>query len=597
MNNFLEQAPPEPKQHWFKSSWLIMPLVIILIGSIIFVGQKLIKSDGQVQGEKIVSPVKLVKTMVLSPDNNGQTNITTVGTVKADSKVDVVAMVNGTVRGIYFKVGDIVSANQVLVSLYDSTLLANLNNAQTNVSNMQLSYDSNQRSLDENIRQAELGVRRAQESAASAEIGLQTAQDNLTNTQNLQAKNKEDINNNAIISYYNYLNTAVGVLDQINYILAAEKDSSQLAGVSFTLGVKNLQTLNDAKNDYLTVRHLYNQLNERAVDNSYLIDATRSVAALLNQIKILIDDTLTVLNNTIASASFSESALVAQKNSFLGLRSNIIGAQSAAQATLNSLQNIDLTNKQQLDALENAVKIARSQLTLANTGSETASAAFNGAQKNKEQALVGAKAALDNARGQLNIIQTQVADLSLKAPIAGIISQKSVELGSEARAGQILAEVSQSDAVKIVIGISSADVYRIKLGQKAVINDNLEGIVTRIDPAADITTKKVTVEITYDNKDKKLIPETFMDVKLPVSGQSAGPLSGSFFLPLPAVSITPSETFVFLLKEGKASKVLVELGAAEGEKIEVTSGLRNGDEVIVEGNKELEDGNLVEIIK
>ncbi|MEK7067977.1 MAG: HlyD family efflux transporter periplasmic adaptor subunit, partial [Patescibacteria group bacterium] len=334
---------------------------------------------------------------------------------------------------------------------------------------------------------------------------------------NLQAKNKEDINNNAIISYYNYLNTAVGVLDQINYILAAEKDSSQLAGVSFTLGVKNLQTLNDAKNDYLTVRHLYNQLNERAVDNSYLIDATRSVAALLNQIKILIDDTLTVLNNTIASASFSESALVAQKNSFLGLRSNIIGAQSAAQATLNSLQNIDLTNKQQLDALENAVKIARSQLTLANTGSETASAAFNGAQKNKEQALVGAKAALDNARGQLNIIQTQVADLSLKAPIAGIISQKSVELGSEARAGQILAEVSQSDAVKIVIGISSADVYRIKLGQKAVINDNLEGIVTRIDPAADITTKKVTVEITYDNKDKKLIPETFMDVKLPVS--------------------------------------------------------------------------------
>ncbi|MEK7173122.1 MAG: hypothetical protein AAB740_04060, partial [Patescibacteria group bacterium] len=68
MNNFLEQAPPEPKQHWFKSSWLIMPLVIILIGSIIFVGQKLIKSDGQVQGEKIVSPVKLVKTMVLSPD-------------------------------------------------------------------------------------------------------------------------------------------------------------------------------------------------------------------------------------------------------------------------------------------------------------------------------------------------------------------------------------------------------------------------------------------------------------------------------------------------------------------------------------------------
>ena len=129
-----------------------------------------------------------------------------------------------------------------------------------------------------------------------------------------------------------------------------------------------------------------------------------------------------------------------------------------------------------------------------------------------------------------------------------------------------------------------------------MINDNLEGIITRIDPSADATTKKVTVEITYDNKDKKLIAETFVNVKIPVNGEQ-GMASNNFFIPLQAIAITPNEKFVFIVKDGKAAKIAVELGITEGEKIEVRNGLKNGDEVIVEGNKELEEGNVTEIIK
>src|SRR3989338_366758 len=593
MGNFLEQASVQ-NQNRFKSSWFIIPLAIILIGSIIFVFQNFVKNNGQVQGEKVANVAPQVKTMVLGGDGNGQANIATVGTVKADSKVEVVAMVNGTARGVYFKTGDTVTAKQVLISLYDSTLLANLNNAQTNAGNMQLSYDSNQRTLDENIRQAELGIRRAQESVGSVAIGLQTAEDNLANARNLQEKNKEDIKNNAVISYHNYLNAVSSGLDQVNYLLGEDKDSGQLPGISSTLGVTNLQTVTDAKNKYTLTRAVYFAQDKAGVNTDDVLAGVKAVAQLLSQTKDLIDSTIAVLNHTIANSNFPDSALMAQRSLFSNLRSTVINAQVAAQATLNSLQNVDLVNKQQLDALQNAVNIARSQLTLAQTGYDTAVAALASARKGKEQALIGAKAALDNARGQLNIIQTQAADLSVEAPIAGVVTQKSVELGGEVRAGQKLAEISQNDAVKIIVGISSEDVYKIKLGQPAAINDNLAGAVTRIDPAADAMTKKVTVEITYDNKDKKLIAETFVDVKMPVQSQSAGPLAGSFFVPLQAVSITPNETFVFIVKDGKAAKIPVELGITEGEKIEVTSGLRNGDEVITEGNKELEEGQNVQ---
>ena len=574
MANFLEQASVQ-NQNRFKSSWFIIPLAIILIGSIIFVFQNFVKNNGQVQGEKVANVAPQVKTMVLGVDGNGQANIATVGTVKADSKVEVVAMVNGTARGVYFKTGDTVTAKQVLISLYDSTLLANLNNAQTNAGNMQLSYDSNQRTLD-------------------VAIGLQTAEDNLANARNLQEKNKEDIKNNAVISYHNYLNAVSSALDQVNYLLGEDKDSGQLPGISSTLGVTNLQTVTDAKNKYTLTRAVYLAQDKAGVNTDDVLAGVKAVAQLLSQTKDLIDSTIAVLNHTIANSNFPDSALMAQRSLFSNLRSTVINAQVAAQATLNSLQNVDLVNKQQLDALQNAVNIARSQLTLAQTGYDTAVAALASARKGKEQALIGAKAALDNARGQLNIIQTQAADLSVEAPIAGVVTQKSVELGGEVRAGQKLAEISQNDAVKIIVGISSEDIYKIKLGQPAAINDNLAGAVTRIDPAADAMTKKVTVEITYDNKDKKLIAETFVDVKMPVQSQSAGPLAGSFFVPLQAVSITPNETFVFIVKDGKAAKIPVELGITEGEKIEVTSGLRNGDEVITEGNKELEEGQNVQ---
>ncbi|MFA6551266.1 MAG: efflux RND transporter periplasmic adaptor subunit [Patescibacteria group bacterium] len=594
--NFLNQKNKINLKSRLKHPAVIIAAIIILLGTNIFAAQKLFVNQGKIQGEKLVNAAKQVKTMELGVDGNGQANIETTGTVKADNQVDIFALAAGTVKGIYFKTGDKVSAGQLLVSIYDSTIAASLANAQTSVNNMQLSLNSNERTLAENIKQAELGVKRAQESIESAKIGLQTAQDNLANGQNLQEKSKEDIKNNAVIAYYNYLNAVNNALDQINYLIGAEKDGMQLPGVALTLGVKNSQTLTDAKNRYLSIDDIYQQQTQVEINGDNIMAGSASTVKLLSQTKDLIDATIIVLNNTIANSNFIESALVSQKNSFSGLRTTIINTQTAAQATLNSLQNIDLTNKREIDTLQNAVNISQNQLTLAQTGYDTAVGALQSAKEGKDQALVGSKAALDNARGQFNVLQTQAADLAVKAPIAGQITQKSVEIGSEMSIGKKVAQISQTDAVKIVTGISSADIYKIKIGDKANINEKLQGVITNIDPAADSATKKVTVEISYDNKNKDLIPETLVNVKIPVNGE-LGISGGSFFVPLQAVAITPNEKFVFIIKDGKAIKVAVESGMTEGEKIEIKNGLKNGDQVVVEGNKELENEDLIEITR
>jgi len=64
---------------------------------------------------------------------------------------------------------------------------------------------------------------------------------------------------------------------------------------------------------------------------------------------------------------------------------------------------------------------------------------------------------------------------------------------------------------------------------------------------------------------------------------------------LKAVTITQTEKYVFLVKDGKAVKTSVELGESEGDKIEVVSGLQDGDEIIIEGNRGLSGNEIVEV--
>ena len=133
----------------------------------------------------------------------------------------------------------------------------------------------------------------------------------------------------------------------------------------------------------------------------------------------------------------------------------------------------------------------------------------------------------------------------------------------------------------------------------AIINDNLGGVIGHIDPAADPMTKKVKVEIAFDNKDKELIPETFVDITIYTTEENNANSvfsADSFLVPLKAVTITQTEKYVFLAKEGKAIKTTVEIGQTEGNKVEITAGLNNGDELIIEGNRNLEGDEGIEII-
>ena len=564
----------------------IVAIFILLIAVGVFANSR---KNNQVTEEKLEEAV-LVETSLVS-DLKQKSYIEATGVVKAETQIDVVALTRGTVQSVQFENGDVVKAGQVLVQLYDSTTLTNLNNALTSYNNVKLGFDTTRRLAEESVRQAELGLKNAEESVRSSEIAIKAAEEALANAENLQAREVEDLKNSTLIAVNGYLNSINSTLDQIDYILNVE-ETSQLPGISGTLGAMDTTSISLAENLYVIARDEYNRILKLPLNSNSTQSVLSQVVVNLAQTRSAVDALIVVLDNTVPSSTFSDAALLAQKNSFAGIRTSIVNSSTSAQSQLQALQNQPILQKQQRDALVNAVSSAKSQGDLALLALSNARVALEQAKQGSEQQIIGAQSSLDGAQGQLSLIQSQVSDLTLKATISGQITSKNIEIGSEVNIGQKVAVIAQSDLLKIKIDLTSDEVYSVKLGQKVIINDSLEGVITNISPSADVVSRKVAVEIIFDNTEKELIPETFVTVNIPLTEVK----SSRILIPLKAVTITQTERFVFVVNEDNTvRRVLVEIGQISGDSIEVLSGLSDADNLVIAGNKQLSDGDLVTV--
>ncbi len=542
-----------------------------------------------------------VKTVTLDFSTNATGEINTVGTVNADASVDIVALAGGTVRSLLFKVGDEVLKNQLLAQIKNEQYSANYLTSQAGLANALNTLEQAQRVADDAIKQAQIGVDNSQKTIEQAQIGLQSAQDNLANVTNLQDKDSQDTKNNAVIAFSDFINTADNALEQVNYILDVNNEGVRLPGIGSGLGAKDPTSVTKADGAYTAARAAYNGLRALQPTADTITDVMKQVVIMLNQTRLAVNDTITVLDNTVTSLNFTDASLNAQKQQFANLNSGVVNTLNGAQQTLDGLENTGLVNKQDMDVLANAVKAAENQLAAAQVGYDNALAVLDAARQAKAQQLAASQTAVDAARGQRDVLGTQIADLSITSPIAGKITAKAVEVGTEVSPGQKIATVARTNVVKIEINLPSEDIYRIRLGQEAVLENNATGTVTLIDPAADPITKKVRAEIVFDNRNGELITGTFINVTLPVA-QLEKTTSDSVFIPLRAVSVTQTENYVFTVATDPATgqttarKTTVTIGSTQGALIEIVDGLHNGDELIVEGNKSLEDGDVIKVV-
>lgn len=538
--------------------------------------------------------IKKVVTEIVAPNNQKKESIKIVGKALSANSVDVVALTQGTLEGIFFELGEKVSKNQTLAFLSNGMTSTNMQTAQSSYLSMVSNLDIARRSADEQVRQAEVGVQNALESVRLAEISLSSAEANYKNSGQIQIKNNQDTKEKAIIACDDYLNFAKNILDNVNYIIG-EDSGEQLDGIANTLAVKNSTTLNRAKSDYYLAKTKYSSLKSVKVTSDNVLTYLKSVSDLMVLVNQTVYDTVIVLDNTIANNSFSEATLMSQRSIYKDILSSVVGTQSRIQSSLSSLENLDLNDDKLWDSLKTAVDSSKSQLEMAKVAYDNSLINLERAKQGREQQILSAQMSIDSSLGQLNLTREQFSDLTLKAPIEGQITKKGVDLGTEVNSGQMIAQISQTGQVKVEINLSSDDVYLVKTGQKVLINNQHEAKIDFISPVADEVTRKVRAEINIDNEDNKLVPGTTVDVEIFLQSDDLGEVSDdSFFIPLRALNVNQIENFVFVVVDGKAVKTEVEIGEQRGASIEIISGLSNKDVLVVDGGKSLKDGDTVE---
>jgi membrane fusion protein (multidrug efflux system) len=201
------------------------------------------------------------------------------------------------------------------------------------------------------------------------------------------------------------------------------------------------------------------------------------------------------------------------------------------------------------------------------------------------------KAALENA-------ELMLARCTIKAPISGVIRRLDAKEGLLLGVSDPVAEILQVDRVKAVVGIPESDVALVKnikevhLTIQALDNRKVVGLHHFLASSPENGARLYRLELAIDNTDNLIMPGMFVRAQL-----VKRVINNAVAVPLFTVIKREDQKFVFVEQDGVAKKQPVELGIMEDWLVQVTKGLSPGDQVVVEGHRDIDDGNKLKIVR
>jgi RND family efflux transporter MFP subunit len=216
----------------------------------------------------------------------------------------------------------------------------------------------------------------------------------------------------------------------------------------------------------------------------------------------------------------------------------------------------------------------------------------------KTKALT-AKADTDSAAEALKVAEVNLRDSFVRAPIDGTIQTRTVETGQYVNAGFLMATLLRADPLLLRFQVEPQDAPRIKPGMTAKFKmretqDDYEAKITLVAGAADPTTHTVGVTSEVHSEKKYwLRPGSFCDVEIDVGATRDAPV-----IPRAATRATDHGYIVYVVNGDHADERPVTLGmnTKEGD-VEVRSGLKSGDLIVVRGVESMTNGALVRASK
>ena len=252
-------------------------------------------------------------------------------------------------------------------------------------------------------------------------------------------------------------------------------------------------------------------------------------------------------------------------------------------------------------------RLIQAQYEAAETGYELAKDTFNRFEALHADSIIStqdynsAKAQRDQAQAQLNQVEKQLQDAKIEAPFTGRIEERFIRSGELINPGLPVVRLVNTDQIRVLAGVPerySGEIQEgsdVQISFRTVNNDSMESQITYASNVLDPETRTYAIEIEMQNSGQLIKPEMVVDLML-----KRRTLQDVIIVPRTSVLRDENGQSVFIAREENGRKfarlVDVETGSASGPLIQITSGLSAGDELVVTGVRNLNEGDALNIL-
>jgi len=195
------------------------------------------------------------------------------------------------------------------------------------------------------------------------------------------------------------------------------------------------------------------------------------------------------------------------------------------------------------------------------------------------------KAQLAQAEARLQELKINLQNTTVTSPVDGFVGKRNVDPGAMVSQNTPIASVVDISKLKMVVNVVEKDIRLVTVGDSGDVDvdaypgEKFRGRIARVAPVLDPATRTATMEIEIANNDQRLKPGMYARVSLNVEERK-----NTLVAPKNAVIDFESKRGVWMANEDNRAKfVPVELGIEDTDRIEITSGLKEGDKIVTTG--------------
>lgn len=220
-----------------------------------------------------------------------------------------------------------------------------------------------------------------------------------------------------------------------------------------------------------------------------------------------------------------------------------------------------------------------------------------------------AQSTFEQAKATLEQATVQYENGILRAPFDGQVATVNFDINEMVSAGQQVIKIVNANTVKAKLQVPSVDIGKISEGKSVVArfpsipDTQFTGIVYRMDEAVDPATRTLTVEVRLSNGGSFLKSGLFGEFRIETERRTEVAVVSELTVMARTEIVTDAmgvqtelpEYYVFMVKDGKAVKRVVNTGIVSGGFTELSSGVSFGDSIVVVGQNAVKEGDSLRI--